>query len=161
MITKERLKEMFDYRDGELIRKKTTSRLGKAGQVAGTKCESTGYVHVGISGKHYLVHRLIFLYHHGNLPEFIDHINGNSMDNRIENLRQASKHENCRNRTLHKNNRSGCKNVAWMKANKTWSVSLYVGGKKKHVGYFKDLEFADLVATEARNLYHGAFARHH
>lgn len=160
MVTQERLKELFEYRDGKLIRRISVSRLGKAGQEAGGFCATTGYNHISVDGKAYNLHRIIFLYNHGYLPEFIDHIDGNRLNNKIENLRPATKHENCRNRTLHKNNRSGYKNVAWVKSNNAWSVSLQVNGKKKHIGFFQDIELADLVATEARDLYYGAFARH-
>ena len=162
MLTQERIKQMFEYReDGHLIRKQTTSRLGKVGEVAGTLKATKDYYVIGLDGKRYQAHRVVFMYHHGFLPEFVDHKNGNGLDNRIENLRVATKSENCRNRTLHRNNQSGFKNVAWVKSNNAWSVSLSVNGKKKHIGFFKDIEFADLVAQEARNLYHGEFANHH
>jgi hypothetical protein len=148
----------YDYQDGQLIRKKTTSRLGKAGDVAGFFDKKIGYLRVGIRGKHYLVHRIIFMMHNGYMPEEADHINGNKLDNRIENLRSASKSENLRNRASNKNNQSGYKNVAWHKQHKKWSVTLNYDGSKHHIGYFEDLELADLVAQEARDKYHKQFS---
>lgn len=160
MLTQERLKELFDYEDGKLVWKVSRGRLAKTGQVAGHFDARLGYIRVGTGGKCHLLHRLIFMYHHGYLPEFLDHINGDRVDNRIENLRPATKDENCRNRCSHKNNTSGEKNVSWHIGKKKWGVSLYVDGAKRHFGDYEDLELAALVAAEARDKFHGAFARH-
>lgn len=159
MITQELLQSMFDYHeDGYFIRKKTTSRLGKAGDIAGMLDKKIGYIRVGLFGKNYLIHRLIFMMHHGFMPDEVDHVNGNKLDNRIENLRAATKSENLRNRPTNSNNTSGCKNVSWNKSHEKWSVTLSYNGKKNHIGYFEDLDLADLVAREARNKYHKNFA---
>jgi len=160
MITQERLKELFDYQDGQLIWKINRGRLAKAGQVAGFFNEKLGYIRVGTGGKNHLLHRLIFMYHHGYLPEFIDHINGNKVDNRIENLRPATKEQNCQNRIAHKNNTSGEKNVSWHIGKQKWGVSLHINGKKRYFGDYDDLELAALVAAEARDKFYGQFARH-
>jgi hypothetical protein len=64
------------------------------------------------------------------------------------------------NRKLFKNNTSGCKGVYWNKRNRKWQVSVGVSKKQKHIGYFDDLELAELVALEARDKYHGNFAKH-
>ena len=77
---------------------------------------------------------------HGELPEFIDHIDGNSLNNRIENLREATNSQNCMNGKLRKTNKSGHKNVYWHKSAKKWSVEIKVFGKKKYFGLFDDLE---------------------
>jgi hypothetical protein len=103
---------------------------------------------------------MIFLWHHGYLPVCVDHIDGDVMNNRIENLRAATVQENCLNKRA-KPGVSGYKNVRWCKPNKNWAVYVSVNKKQKFFGAFQDVELADLVATEARNLYHGAFARHH
>jgi hypothetical protein len=160
MITQELLKFLFDYEDGKLIRKVNRSRLAKKGDAAGNFDNRLGYYRVLLQGKSYLLHRLIFLHQHGCMPEIVDHINGVTTDNRIDNLRAATKKENCRNRVKHTNNVSGFKNVAWHKEHKKWSVTLSVVGKKKHLGYFQDIELADLVAQEARDKFYGQFARH-
>ena len=161
MVTQKLLQELFDYSNGTLIRKISRSRLGKIGDVAGCLDKSSGYYRIGIKGKWYLLHRMIFLHQNGFMPTFIDHINGLPTDNRIENLRVATKEQNCQNRIKHKNNTSGLKNVSWHKVHNKWGVSVYVNSKKKHFGYFEDLELADLVAQEARSKYHGQFARNH
>jgi hypothetical protein len=90
----------------------------------------------------------------------VDHINGIQTDNRIENLRPATYLENNRNARIRKDNSSGCKNVSWRSDRKKWSVAIKINGKRKNLGCFVDLELADLVAHEARDLYHKDFARH-
>jgi hypothetical protein len=101
---------------------------------------------------------LIFLLEHGYLPKEIDHINGDRPDNRIENLREATRRENPYNQGMCKNNTSGFRGVSWHNHSKAWLVRLCVNGKSKIIGYFKDLELAGLVADEARALHHGKFA---
>ena len=159
------VREMFDYReDGTLIRRHSTMGNGNyAGRVVGTTPDGTRtnrYSSTKIHGQHWCVHKLIYLYHHGVVPEQLDHINQDSADNRIENLRVASASENMCNRKLFAHSTSGCKGVSWHKAQSRWFVYVDAKKKRKNIGYFDDLELADLVATEARNLYHGAFVRH-
>jgi hypothetical protein len=158
-VTQEFLMTLFDYANGALVRKISRSRLAKAGDVAGCFDKKLGYHRVLIQGKSYLLHRIIFMHQHGYMPEYVDHINGDATDNRIENLRVATKIENSRNRAKHSNNTSGRKNVSWHKQHNKWSVTISAEGKKKHIGYFEDFELADLVAMEARDKYHGQFAR--
>lgn len=162
MITQDYLKQIFEYKNGKLIWKLKVSRKNNIGQIAGTKTVNLNnrYKVVGLNNKNYLLHRLIFAWHYGIFPKEIDHIDGNVLNNKIENLRIATHEENQRNGKLRKNNNSGCKNVSYRKRDKVYHVSINVGGKVKHIGVFKDLELADLVAQEARNKYHKEFARH-
>jgi hypothetical protein len=164
-LTQEMVKEMFDYRaDGKLIRRHSTMGNGNhAGAVVGTKptgARNYRYSATTIRGEHWCVHKLIYLYHYGVVPDQLDHINRDSADNRIENLRPANSSENTRNRKLFSNNTSGCKGVSWHKAQSRWCVYINVNKKRKNLGYFDDLELADLVSTEARDLYHGNYALH-
>ena len=165
MLTQAIVREMFEYReDGKLIRRHSARGNGNyAGRVIGTTPDGTRanrYSSTKIHGQHWCVHKLVYLYHHGVVPEQLDHINGDSSDNRIENLRVADTGQNARNRTLFANNKSGCKGVIWHKRVKKWQTYVDTSKCRKHLGYFEDLELADLVATEARDLYHGAFAKH-
>jgi hypothetical protein len=152
-----KLNSLFEYRNGELYWK---IRQGRSwpGRLAGTNHK--GYRRISIDHKLYLVHRLIFLYHHGWTPAEIDHIDGNSSNSRIENLRAATPIQNNANRGLRINNTSGVKGVCWRKDTKQWFVQVSVNGKYVVRKYIKDLELAELVAIEARNKYHGEFARH-
>ncbi len=81
------------------------------------------------------------------------------MDNRIENLRLATASQNMMNRKKFKNNRSGVTGVSWHKKSERWFVYIDANKKRKNIGYFDDFELAELVAIEARDLYHGKFAR--
>jgi hypothetical protein len=160
MITQQLLKELFYYRDGELYWKFSVSRNVKAGAIAGT-VKGNGYRNIKIKSKQYLVHRIIFLYHHGYVPEFLDHINTNKLDNRIENLREATKEQNNRNCPKRKDNTSGIKGVHWDSATKKWLAKVAVGnGVQKYLGRYDDIELAQLVIEEARDKYHKEFAKH-
>jgi len=158
-ITQQFLMETFDYRGGELYWKKTTALCKHPGMKAGHLFKGNGYCRVQINKKPYLIHRLVFLMHKGYLPRNIDHIDGNRSNNKIENLREATHAQNSMNRKMPTTNKSGYKNVCWDKRFKKWSVNLHVNKKNIVIGQFDDLELAGLVAAEARDKYHGAFAR--
>lgn len=86
----------YDQESGHLIWVVPTGHRAKAGQVAGV-AQSARYGLVAILGKRYLVHHLIWLYHHGELPPKhldIDHKDGDRTNSRIENLRLVSRTEN-------------------------------------------------------------------
>lgn len=154
-----RVHQCFEYKDGNLIWKLSLNSKTYPGRIAGCY-DNNGYVLIGLDKTLHKAHRLIFLMHHGYLPEHIDHINGQPGDNRIENLRAASMPENMRNRGLQKNNTSGCKGVVFNKVAKKWQVNLRLNTKRHFLGYYEDKELADLVALSFREKYHGEFCNH-
>jgi hypothetical protein len=154
-----KVKHLFEYKDGNLYWKNPTRITMKPGTIAGC-INKYGYVQVGINHKYYRMHQLIYLYHHGHIPNFIDHVDGNKLNNHIKNLRECTVHQNNRNVKLVSSNTSGAKNVSWCKFKEKWRVSIRINNKHKSLGYFEDFELAELVAIEARNKYHGEFARH-
>jgi hypothetical protein len=158
-LTQEYLKELFEYRNGELYWKISKNNAIKIGQKAG-HTTSEGYLQTKINRKCYLNHRLIFMMFYGYLPKEIDHINNNVLDNSIENLREASRSQNCYNQRTSINNTSGFKNVSWHKNRNKWAVHITINGKKKHIGYFLNIKEAELIAIEVRNKYYGVYARH-
>ena len=166
MINQDQLKQLFDYReDGNLVRKVATKgQANFVGSIVGCKPKSISrnnrYTTTKIKGQHYSVHKLIYLWHTGVWAEQLDHINKDSLDNRIENLRQATSAQNASNRKIFTSNTSGVKGVSWHKVQKKWFVYVDVNKKRKNVGYFSDFELADLVAIEARDKYHGVYANH-
>ena len=162
-LTQDKVKQLFEYRDGALFWKHRTISRGRKLKKGGQKVTTVapdGYLRVGFNGRQYLVHRVIFLYHHGFLPECLDHINGIRSDNRIENLRPATSYENICNSKFRSDNTSGVKGVHWNCVKKKWQVRLHVEKKVKSLGYYDDLELAELVIMEARDKYHKEFANH-
>lgn len=154
MVTQEKLKELFIYEDGNFIRKKN----GK--KVVCSETKGQRYLRVFIDGKPRSLHRLIYLYHFGICPKIIDHIDGNRFNNKIENLREVTQEQNCLNRKHMSHSSSPYKNVIFNKISKKWNVVLTVNKKRKYFGSYDDIELADLVATEARDKYHGIFVNH-
>jgi hypothetical protein len=157
IITQDYVKQLFEYRDGVLYWKVNKGKV-RLGQKAGTL--NNNYYRVQINGKQYRNHRIIFLMHHGFFSVQVDHIDGNTLNNCIENLRSATSFGNNQNKRKSANNTSGHKGVVWHKGKKKWQVQMSVNNKYKCFGSFEDLELADLVAQEARDKYHGAFANH-
>ena len=157
----QRYLELFDYADGKLYWRQDRASQKCKGKVAGA-LNNDGYSKVRVRelGGSIGVHRVIYCMQHGYMPDFIDHINGNRDDNRIENLRAVTQQQNSYNGKIRTHNTSGSKNVSWNKRLQKWGVSITVNYKRKFLGLFEDLELADLVATEARNKYHGAYANH-
>jgi hypothetical protein len=167
-FTQQRAKELFEYHsDGYLIRKVSGSgRSNKAGDKVGHYAaknlgqRNARYITTKINGEHWCVHKLIFLWHHGYVPEQLDHINRNTLDNRIENLRPATASQNASNRKLFSNSTSKAKGVSWVSYRNKWFVYVDINKTRKNIGYFDDFELAELVAIEAREKYHGAYANH-
>lgn len=118
------------------------------------------YRSVSINNEKYLTHRIIFLYHHGFMPEFIDHIDGDSHNNKIENLREATRINNNCNAKKRKDNTSGIKGVGWSKQRNKWMVRCQHNGQRHYVGFYDNLNDAEQAAVEFRNKHHGEFAKH-
>ena len=157
MVTQERLKEVFEYKDGGLYWKFKKASNIVVGTQAGTVWKNR-YRQILLDRKLYLEHRLVFLYHHGYLPKIIDHIDGNGLNNSIGNLREATCAQNLRNSRKGKGNTSGHKGVVWDKDRNKWRVQLNVSGSTKNFGRYEDFELACLVADEARDKYHDEFS---
>ena len=160
MITQELIENCFYYKDGLLYWKGMAhpNKQYLLNKPAGS-IHKTGYRHITWQGKPQKAHRLIFMLHHGYMPQEVDHINGDRADNRIENLRAVTRSENQCNRDILSSNTSGYAGVSWHKKSKAWVVRVMKNGKTVVQQYFKDLELAGLFAAEARSLYHGAYAK--
>jgi hypothetical protein len=103
--------------------------------------DRAGYRIINIDGKHYYASRLAFFYVYGRWPSReIDHINRNTADDRIENLREASRVENMSNTNLRKGNKSGFRGV--VKVKNRWWATIKVGGKSHFLGSFQTPEEA-------------------
>lgn len=157
-LTKDYLHQIYEYRDGNLYFKKRMGQVGQIGKKVGC-LNNKGYYATTINNTPYLIHRLIFMMFYGYFPKEIDHKNCIKTDNRIENLRPAN-NQNQHNCKIRKDNKSGAKGVYWFKQLNKWKVDVRINGKRKYIGVFEDFELAELVAQEARDKYHGKFARH-
>ena len=157
-FTKDYLHTLFEYKDGELFRK-VSKGASKKGSKAGTK-KPDGCSHVRIESGTYLLHRVIFMMHYGYVPDQIDHIDGNRSNNRIENLRPATHSQNAQNAKTRKDNLFGIKNVSFSKRTNKWKVRIQANKKRLFIGAFDNLELAELVAMEARDKYHGQYAKY-
>lgn len=144
MLTQERLKYLFFYnkRNGVFSRKK--QRYHKSKQNTKVGCfDSNGYVLIGVDNKRYRAHRLAWLYVHGYFPEqIVDHINMDRSDNRIENLRLASKSCNAQNSKTQINNKTGRRGVWFCKRRCRYIAEIKVVGKKHYLGSYSSFEDA-------------------
>lgn len=87
----------------------------------------------------------------------VDHVNGNTLDNRACNLRVCTHSENLRNQGKHKDNTSGFKGVTWHKGAKKWKAAIQVENKVKHLGLFASKEDAYEAYCAACKKLHGEF----
>ena len=154
MLTQERVQEVFDYVEVRFRWKVRTSNRIKLGDLTGG-IGKDGYRFTGIDEKLYPDHQLIFLYHHGYIPENdIDHIDRNPLNNRIENLREVSRSCNSRNCGLRVTNRSGVTGVSWDTKEGKWAANIVVNRRKIHLGTHSALPEAvahRLAAEQAEN----------
>jgi len=147
-LKQERLNELFEYRDGSLYNKTNRSSNSRKGNRIGTLSEQTVYERISLDYKMYYSHRLIWIMHNGDIPEclFIDHIDGDKTNNRIENLRVVTRQENGFN--------TKAKGYAWNKQIQKYTAQIHVNGKKKHLGIFDLEEDAHQAYQVAKKKYH-------
>ena len=150
---------LFEYKDGELYWKVARSNRVKVGQKTGW-VSKIGYVYVNVNKIPTCAHRIIFAMHYGHFPEQVDHINGNKSDNRIENLRAATRSENYWNAKTRADNTSGIKGIHWESQRNKWRASCNKHGKRYDAGFFDDIEEAKTALHILRSSIHGNFAKH-
>lgn len=154
-----RLKEILNYdcETGIFTWKEKIAKKTIVGGKAG--CLRNGYITINIMGKRYQAHRLALIYVHGHCNSYdVDHINGNKSDNRIVNLRFATRSENKQNIIKRQpNNRSGYTGVDWHKSSNMWRATITIMRKQKHIGLFKTAEEAHKAYLEAKKQLHPFF----
>lgn len=146
-ISQHTVKELFTYKDGDLIwnvnRGFNKTKNKKAGNI-----NSKGYFQISIDKRLYKTHRLVYIYHYGEIKEnyVIDHINRVKTDNRIENLRMITEYENRLN--------SGAVGVSMHKSTGKYESRIKVNKKNIYLGVFKNKEDAIIAYKNAKKEFH-------
>jgi hypothetical protein len=141
--------------DSESTMKMWNNRF--ANTVTGT-IRKDGYVKIVINYNQYLAHRLAWLYVYGKWPENqIDHVNGVRNDNRIKNLRECTKQQNCFNSRIPNNNTSGYKGVSFNKRCKKYECYIKHNQVRIHLGRFDNPEDAHTVYCKKAEELFGEF----
>lgn len=130
-----------------------------AGKVAG-RVHANGYVSIGLNYIDYRAHRLAWMHVNGVWPVAeIDHINGNPSDNRIANLREASRQQNLWNICVKSSSQSGIKGAHFNKQTGRWWSKIRIDGKQVRLGTFDTAEEAADAYERAAREHFGAFAK--
>lgn len=129
----------------------------KAGARVST-ISNRGYLTLKLFGKTYQAHRVAWLIMFGEWPITIDHINRQRTDNRLVNLRNATQQQNMCNVPRKRTNTSGVRGVSWHSQSNKWQVEVKADGKRYYLGSYRDIELAELVASEGRLKLHKEYA---
>ena len=142
------MREWLEYsrETGLFVWKKSPSPMAKAGSVAGSP-KTGGYIQICLKGKLYTAHRLAWLFVTGEYPVgHIDHIDGDTSNNRFSNLRDTTHTINQQNqRNAYRNNKSGLLGVSVVNSC-TWQARITVNRKTYRLGNFN-------TPKEAHNAY--------
>lgn len=174
--TVERLNQLIDYdpvsgslkwkprAESEFDGKYPSSRLANLWnkQFAGQECgcdNGAGYVVARINRVSIKAHRIAFAIFHGRWPDgMIDHVNGDKSDNRIANLREASRSQNLQNQRKRKGS-SKFKGVTWHSAANKWHSQIRLNKENHRLGYFDNEREAAEAYDSAAIAMFGEFAR--
>lgn len=159
MFNLEKAREYFSYEpeSGFFTRLKCAGSA-KAGTVS-CAMDTEGYIRISLDRSYIKAHTLAWYFVYGERVDGLDHINGIKSDNRICNLRIATPAENQRNKGIQKNNKTGAKGVWFYAKIDRYVASIYVNGRRNHLGQHKTLEQAKLAYEAAAIKLHGDFAR--
>lgn len=121
--------------------------------------DGAGYLCVRINYRLYRVHRLIWIYVHGDIDEKaqIDHANMCRADNRLSNLRLATNTNNSQNKKAYSNNKLGLKGVSKHTQNNSYQAEIQVDGRKIKLGSFTTPEAARAAYVDASKEHFGQF----
>lgn len=155
-LTQARLHEVLHYdpRTGQFTWIANIYRKKLAGTIAGS-IVTDGYWRIGLDKKAHKAHRLAWLYMYGEWPDVIDHIDGNRLNNRISNLRNASRSINCQNlkRANTNNKSSGLLGVTRYKCG-VYGATIRVNSKNKYLGSFANPTDAHAAYLVAKRKFH-------
>jgi hypothetical protein len=152
------LHHLFECRDGVLYWKKPKAHRCKAGDKAGS-VDKDGYNQVHLSGGRVPAHKIIWCMAYGEMPEMLDHINGDRADNRLSNLRVVTKRENNMNRAKRTDNKSGFTGVRWHKQRGKWNARIKLDGKEISLGMYESFGEAVNARLKAEAELFGEYSR--
>lgn len=133
-MNQETLREVYTYDPAVGLFRHRASRKGcTEGKVIKGKKLNTGYLSLSVLGKEVLYHRMVYLWHTGDLPEYLDHIDRDKSNPSIENLRECTSAENSRNCRRY-DKASG---VYLHRASGLWHACIMLERKKYSIGYFQ------------------------
>lgn len=145
----------YNSKSGKFTWLKTLGSKRMQGEEAGCKTEKG--ILIGYDKSLYRSHRLAWLFVYGKWPDNqIDHIDGNPLNNKLDNLRDVESRENQLNCKLGSNNTSGHKGVNYDKERENWYSCIYDNGKYVYLGAFKNYDeaVAKRKAAEKKYRYH-------
>jgi hypothetical protein len=148
------LMELFSYNliSGDLVRRATGRKI--CGRNTG------GHLRVSVKNKIYFAHRVIWKMVTGADPiDEIDYADGDPANNSWINLREAARAENGSNTRISSRNKSGVKGVCFNQEKQKWRAEIQANKRRHTVGYFDDIQSAEIAISAVRIKLHGEFAR--
>ena len=155
-LSVDEINERFEYKDGVLYRKISTCNRVKKGDKVGCPNDQ-GYLLTNINGRHYRVHRIIFFMFTGRQPNYIDHIDGDPSNNKIENLQEVTQTENMLKARKQSNNTSGTIGVSFDRHSGKWRPYITIDKKCIRLKRCNTLEEAIKVRKYAEIEHYGEF----
>ena len=143
----------YDPKTG-VVRTLSNRRNVHIGDVVGSH-DRQGYLITTLFKKPVKLHRLAWALTYGEWPRgMIDHINGNTSDNRIENLRVVNNGQNKQNTFPPSTNTSGYLGVSFHKKSGKWAANIKIDGKMKYLGIHETPELASEAYKKAKAEFH-------
>lgn len=120
--------------------------------------ERKGYARSSIHRKNIYAHRIIMGMGNYEVNKEVDHINGNTLDNRKQNLRIVTSRQNGLNSSIRKDNTSGVTGVCWDKKHNKWLARVHENNKQIILGYYVNFEDAVKARKQAEDKYYGEYS---